>query len=235
MSARELGVAGVVPVVDNGSFVERFGIAVLSEGFTAGELDIFRTAVDDLIATLHQTEPFASNWNCLSLTRIETVNGVSGLAPGRQTAASCFGAEAGTAPRTLRLDWDSVEQLTSRYEPDWTAIVVLVNDTSERGCTYHRVAVTTLQSDWLSVVVHELGHAGFRLEDEYDYGGGSRYRGPEPGAPNVTRCIEQDGLKWARLVDLGTPIPTQLNPDCGRPDTNPSSTPAGTVGTFEGA
>jgi IgA Peptidase M64 len=228
-------VAGVVPVVDNGPFVSRFGIVALSEGFTADELDVFRSAVDDLVVHLQRTEPFAANWDCLSLTRIETVSGASGLAPPGQAQGSVFAAEAGTAPRTLRLDWGLVEDLTSDHEPDWQSLLVLVNDTADRGCCLRHIAVTTLKAGWLAVAVHELGHAGFGLGDEYAYSGGSRYAAVEPGAPNVTTSTDRNGLSWAHLVDANTPLPTQRNPNCRRPDTSLSQYPVGTVGTFEGA
>lgn len=236
MSASQPDVASVVPIVDNGSFVERFGIVVLAEGFVAGELDIFRAAVDDLVDCLHQTEPFASNWSCLSLTRIEAVSRSSGLVQDGRSQGNVFATRAGRAPRTLELDWDRVESLTSLHAPEWDGALVLANDASERGCTYQRVAVTTLQADWLTVAIHELGHAGFALGDEYVYeGGGHRYPGLEPGERNLTRLIDPGRLKWAHLVAATTPIPTQANPDCTRPNFRPSTVPAGTVGTFEGA
>lgn len=236
MNAGQPSVVGVVPVVDNGPFFERFGIAILSEGFTESELDIFRAAVDELVARLRQAEPFAAYWNCLSLTRIETASDSSGLAPKGQSQKNVFGSRVGTAPRTLELDWDRVEGLTSRHEPDWDIALVLVNDICERGCTYQGVAVTTLQTEWLAVAVHELGHAGFALDDEYVYeDGAQRYPGIEPGVPNLTRLQDPGSLKWAHLVGSGTSIPTQENPDCTRPDFRPSVVPKGTVGTFEGA
>jgi hypothetical protein len=55
-------------------------------------------------------------------------------------------------------------------------------------------------------VLHEFGHSFGRLEDEYDYGDGTRYAGGEPSQANVSiydASAQLGGkLKWWRWLDV---------------------------------
>lgn len=95
------------------------------------------------------------------------------------------------------------------------------------------------------VPLHELGHGGFGLADEYPYyrgcnlnppeTGHDHYTGGEPAEVNVTANTDRASLKWGDLVLPTTPLPTTVNANCAQCDTQLSPVPAGTVGAFEGA
>jgi len=70
------------------------------------------------------------------------------------------------------------------------------------------------ESSWWPdyVFVHEFGHAFGGLADEY-YTSEVAYSefyppGIEPWEPNITICTDKNQLKWRKLVEDSTPIPT---------------------------
>jgi hypothetical protein len=111
--------------------------------------------------------------------------------------------------------------------------VVLVNLGTRGGAggnaeTPAWVTITSAPGEvWQGVALHELGHS-FGLADEYD---NSSQTVPEPNPlePNVTDKRDATRAPWAPLVTPGIAV----NPTC--PAGSAPSTPAGAVGTFEGA
>jgi hypothetical protein len=111
--------------------------------------------------------------------------------------------------------------------------IVLVNLAIRGGAggTKDRPAWVTTTSGpnevWQGVALHELGHS-FGLADEYE---DSSQTVPEPNPlePNVTSKRNAAKAPWASLVTPGV----ALDPTCAAGAA--PTTPAGTVGTFEGA
>jgi hypothetical protein len=74
----------------------------------------------------------------------------------------------------------------------------------------------------IEIALHEVGHAGFGLADEYDYG--TCATATEPAEPNVTMAWAKASSKWGSLISSGTAVPTPTG-----------YYPAATVGLFAGA
>ena len=116
----------------------------------------------------------------------------SGYLPGDHKAVSAMLAE--TVP------W---------YRRDRDVAIVLASPTvGPRGSADYscRVVLTATDYDYSHRLEHELGHALGGCADEY-YGGGGRWVGAEPAAPNVSR----DGAKWRDLATPHVPWPARLN------------------------
>jgi hypothetical protein len=118
--------------------------------------------------------------------------------------------------------------------------MVIVNHTTPGG-TGGSVGVTSTDPSWMSTAVHELGHTGFGLADEYAFyadpgeAGHDTYLGGEPDEPNVTALANRQFIKWGSLIDPSTGVPTTQNEDCSGVDPQARPVPEGTVGAFEGA
>jgi hypothetical protein len=128
-------------------------------------------------------------------------------------------------------------ETASEAVPEWHVVVVIVNATKYGGSGAAGVAVYSLAADAEKIAIHELGHSGFGLADEYCEAGGDRdhYEGDEPVEPNITADPDRATLKWGAHVLASTPLPTTTNPDCSKCDPQPSPIPAALVGAFEGA
>src|SRR5262249_52915884 len=74
----------------------------------------------------------------------------------------------GGVRRCLAPDFGLVSSTLGGQLPNWHAAAVLVNSTMRGGCSDgDRIFAAALSTDWLNTVMHELGHAAFRLADEY--------------------------------------------------------------------
>jgi hypothetical protein len=90
---------------------------------------------------------------------------------------------------------------------------ILVNDARYGGGgIYNHQATATVDSSFSEYVfVHEFGHHFAGLADEYytsDVAYETGGEKPEPWEPNVTALKDPKRLKWADLVEKGTPLPT---------------------------
>jgi hypothetical protein len=128
--------------------------------------------------------------------------------------------------------------------PEWDQGLVIVNDPVYGG-SGGNIAVTSVSGTWENIAVHEFGHSGFGLADEYDYYAGpctpggeptrENHPASEPSEPNVTIETDRTLVKWNDLIDGATDVPTTVNADCTACDSQPNPVGANTVGLFEGA
>lgn len=247
-------VSGLVKIHDGGPPSDRFNLILVAEGYQVGELAQFEADCNEIVAHLFAIAPFDEEAVAcaLNIYRLAVVSDESGAddpscadGNGNDTTADtyfdatfCFDGEI---TRLMAGDSALAQSTVETYLPEWTQIVVVVND-SKRGGAGGSVAWTTTGGvDWKDVLLHELGHAAFGLADEYDYYAGGdetgqdNHPGPEPMQPNVTIEPDPTKVKWASLVTSGSTVPTMDNPDCSSPNNNPNPVGNDIVGTFEGA
>ena len=93
-------------------------------------------------------------------------------------------------------------------------IEILVNEAQYGGGGIFNFQATAAADTGFAeyVFIHEFGHHFAGLADEYytsdvAYETGAAYH-PEPWEPNVTALHDAARLKWADLVEAGTPLPT---------------------------
>jgi uncharacterized membrane protein YgcG len=252
-------VIGMTTILNNGPNNQRFNIVITGDGFqnTTTDQAAFDARCQDIINEFRREPWFGQG--LLAGINIHRVN-VGSTDQGADDPATCADGSTATAVavntyfdstfctaaarRCLGADWDLVRDTISGQLPEWHAVVVLVNTTQRGGCASGNVFATALSADWLDVVMHELGHAAFRLGDEYSTWAGcssgetDRDNAPpgEPAAVNITTTATLAGLKWGHLVRPETPVPTKTNPNCGQCDLQPNPRPDDTeIGLFEGA
>jgi hypothetical protein len=249
-------VLGVEKIVDHGPDLARYNIALLSEGYTAGEMPKWEADAQMFVNILFGKPPFSDVdlQAAINVHRVDVVSNESGAdnpvceGPGDgSTAATYFDATFcgdGRIHRLLTVEELTVLMTQLAFVPFAHLTMVIVN-TSIRGGSGGLVGVSSTDPDWVFMVVHELGHAAFGLADEYDSYRGcesgetdhDRYPASiEPDEPNVTVVANREFIKWGSLIDSSTSIPTTTNDDCTKCDDRDESPELdGTVGAFEGA
>lgn len=219
----------------SGSTLTKYDIVFIGDGFKADEQDAFNTAVTKAVERLDECVPYSERPCAFNIWRVNVKSEQSGIdhpagIPGhpapvtRNTALDCrFGnPSAGEAERCITGNKDKCLEAAA-YAPGQDAIVIVVNDPMEGGCTSEFVFYS---ADYRNVLMHELGHKIGLLADEYPCyvcngsDAGANYTGGEPMEVNVT-AQSSHPLKWNSFVAVGTTLPTTAPPDA--------------VGAWEGA
>jgi len=131
--------------------------------------------------------------------------------------------------------------------PDVHGVVTLINSTQLFGGSGGKTAWSTL-NNLIPTAIHELGHQGFALADEYHYDHASTEHAPfigaEPVERNVSTSAHPSFPPWAQLLTPGVPLPTSGAHGAGCPVLTDAQRPNGTfdvlaanvnsVGAFEG-
>jgi hypothetical protein len=245
------GTVGVVTkILDNGPDFLRFNIVLLAEGYQQSELGQFASDAATFVGRLAATPPYHLVMNAINVHRVDVTSNQSGA----DDPVTCGGSGAsvrtyfdatycsdGVLHRSLGVDWTLATQVATAKVPAQDVVVVVVNSPLYGGLGNGGVATFSLDPDATDIAIHELGHSGFGLGDEYSTraGCGSGETGQdthpasEPAYPNVT--TRTNPLKWGRYVLAGTAVPTTKNPDCTKCDPAASPVPPGRVGAFEGS
>lgn len=192
-------------------------IAILGEGYTAGEADLFDRDLTRATETLLGFEPFASNRDRLSVRGVLVPSNDSGCDEPtrglyRDTTLGVSFNSLGSERYVLTEDNRSVRDVAANVPYD--ALIIMINhDRYGGGGIYNTFCTFTAHSAWASyLLLHEFGHSFGGLADEY-YSSSTAYndffpRGREPDAPNITALLDPATLKWKDLVAPATPLPT---------------------------
>jgi hypothetical protein len=247
-------VIGTTQIASSGSPSNRWNLVLLSDGYQAAGLPTYHQHARDFVTALFATPPFDALCGAINVYRVDVASTDSGTDDPATCADGSTGS--GASPRTYFdstvCSWGirrlltvntSVARATAQAEvPQTTRVVVLVNTTLYGGSGGTPVGAFAAAFSPVStahqVAIHELGHTGFYLADEYGGctpGAGNRYSDPEPDQPNVTTIIDRATTKWRTLIASTTPLPTQSISNCGDCAVPPSPAPPGTVGLFEDA
>ena len=200
-----------------GDAADCIDVAILAEGYTAGQADDFyghtRRAVDEILAY----EPFCrykDKFNFVAVFSASPDEGVSVPHEGEWRRTS-FGSHFTTFGMERYLTADGVWRMHSAASAvPYEHLIVLAN-TAEYGGggIYNSYLLTAARnSGFRPVVVHEFGHSFGGLADEYFYEGDaledSYPHDVEPWEPNITTLVDFDS-KWHGMLVAGTPVPTR--------------------------
>ena len=192
-------------------------IAILGEGYTASETDVFVRDLTWATETLLALEPFASRRDHLSVRGVLSPSNQGGCdEPTRgsyrdTTLGASFNA-LGSERYLLTENNRDLRDIAANVPYD--ALIIMINhDRYGGGGIYNLFCTFTSHSDWAGyLLLHEFGHSFGGLADEY-YSSSTAYndfypRGREPVQPNITALLDPAGLKWKDLVAPGTALPT---------------------------
>jgi hypothetical protein len=240
-----------ISVVNNGPPQRKWNLVVLGDGYQEDdqnqvhELDDFHRHVDDFADTLRATRPFDANWSAINVYRIDVISSDSGADDPAECAGgtganpttyfdATFCSPWGTqrVDRLLTVNASKAKYIAKNRLPQTHQVLVIVNSTKYGGSGWVGVAVCSVAPQAFRVAIHEMGHSGFSLDDEYEEPG---FAAPasEPLQPNITISTSRANAKWGDLIQPATLVPSSRNPGCGS-FAAVAEAPAGAVGAFEG-
>ncbi len=210
-------------VFENGPSTGKLDLLLLGDGYAAKDMPKFHADVKKLVDLLFSYEPFKSrksdfNVRALDLPCPET--GVTRPDSGifRRSPLSVQYGIFGSERYVLTTDDRALRDAASAAPYD--VLEILVNDARYGGGgIFADQATAAVDSSWAEYLfVHEFGHHFAGLADEYytsdvAYETGTGAEKPEPWEPNVTAHPARERLKWADLVEAGTPLPTPWEKD----------------------
>lgn len=192
-------------------------IAIVGDGYTVDQVDIFRADLERFAGLLLAQEPYSSWRDRISVRGVLVPSAEPGCdEPTRgiwRSTAIGTGFNTLGSPRYLLTEANRDLRDIAANVP-YDALVVMVNhDRYGGGGIFNRYSTFTAHGAFAGyLLLHEFGHSFGGLADEY-YTSSTAYTdffpaGVEPAAPNITATTDRDGLKWRDLVDPSTPLPT---------------------------
>ncbi len=195
-------------------------LAILGEGYTRAQRDMFRADFEKAARTLLDQEPFSSLRNHVNLYAVLPPSQDSGCdepqrGVWRRTALGCRFFSFGS-PRYLLTESNRALREAARVVPYDLPIIMVNHERYGGGGIYNLYCTFTAHGRWAGyLLVHELGHALAGLADEYytsDVASTGLYpQGTEPLEPNITAFLDPAALKWRDLTTRGVPLPTPWN------------------------
>ena len=199
-------------------------IAIMAEGYTADEINLFYKDAQEACDAIFAHEPFKHMKNKFNIVAVESVSQDSGVSIPRNNEWKS------TAVNSHFDTFYSDRYLTTRSVKamhNWLAgipyehIIILANtDTYGGGGIFNAYLLTTAHHAMFKpVVVHEFGHSFGGLADEYAYDTAPSPLYPytvEPWEPNITTLVDFKS-KWEDLIPENTPIPTPIETDSTEP------------------
>ncbi len=225
----------VYPVYDvlvSGDPAKKVDIVILPEGYTAAEIDLFKSDCDKFAAGLFTFEPYTQNRDKFNIRAVLAPSVESGTdIPGdkiyKNTILNSNFYTFDSDRYLMTTDNKSVRNLAANAPYD--QIYILVNSSKYGGGAIYNFYSTSVNSNASSakIFVHEFGHGFAALADEYDDGSTSfndMYPlNLEPWEPNITTLVKFDS-KWKGMLAANTPVPTP-----------PENSTAMQLGVYEGA
>lgn len=229
-------------ILESGSPAEKIDVAVVAEGYTAEETDMFyedaQKAVDAILAH-HPFADYADRFNFIAVALPSQDSGVS--VPGEGVwKKTALGSHFNTFYMdryltTLRLRQMHDALCGIPYEH----IVILANtDTYGGGGIFNSYTLTTAHhKSFEPVVVHEFGHSFAGLADEYYYDDQFveyYYPDCEPWEQNITTLYDFES-KWDDMLPRFVSVPSQVPEENVWKQIQDGKSPESLVGVYEGA
>ena len=229
----------------SGTASECIDVAILPEGYTAEEMDVFYADAEAAVQSILAHEPFSSLKDRFNFIAVSLPSEDSGVSIPKQhiwknTALGShfdtFYSDRYLTTLRLRGMHDLLEGLPYEH------IIILANtDNYGGGGIFNSYTLTAAHhATEPKVVVHEFGHSFGGLADEYYYDDQyENYYNPEtePWEQNITTRVDF-GSKWKSMIAPGTPVPTEkpvFEPRMARtPEQKKAVSELPAVGLYEG-
>ena len=221
-------------LLKSGSEENCIDIAILAEGYTKEETELFYKDAQTACEALFSHEPFKKLKSRFNVVAVFSESKDSGVSIPRQNEwkKTAVSSHFDTFYSDRYLTTRSVKAIHN-----WLAgipyehIIILANtDTYGGGGIYNSYTLTTAHHPMFKpVVVHEFGHSFGGLADEYAYDAAPSPQYPysiDPWEQNITTLADVDA-KWKDMVEPGTPVPTPVQTEKSLIYTK--------VGVYEGA
>lgn len=204
-------------------YMERHGdpercvdVAILAEGYTEAEMELFYRDAATACESLFEHEPFRSLRDRFNIVAVASPSDESGVSVPRlgEWRRTAFGSHFSTFYSDRYLTTPQVKEVHDALAGiPYEHIIILANtDEYGGGGIYNSYTLTTAHhEDFRPVVVHEFGHSFGGLGDEYFYDDDvmtdTYPLDIEPWEPNITTRVDL-AAKWEDMLAEGTPVPT---------------------------
>lgn len=205
----------------SGTSEECIDIAILPEGYTEEEMDLFLEDANRTVESLFAHEPFKQMKERFNVVAVKVPSADSGVSsPGKQIwKSTAFGSHFDTFYSSRYLTTSRVKEVHNALAGiPYEHIIILANtDQYGGGGIYNAFTLTTAHNiSFRPVVVHEFGHSFAGLADEYYYEGdlfSDTYPfDTEPWEQNIT-TLKDFPAKWEDMLPENTPMPTPVSPN----------------------
>jgi IgA Peptidase M64 len=216
-------------VLDNGPDTDRLVLAVLGDGYTAGEQEKFAADVDRLLLRgVLAHDVFGEHREAFNVYRVDLVSRDSGVSrPGRRKNTALSLLYTGDFTQSwIEPGPGSEPSLRTALHPlpHHDLALVVANEHRYGACFRYPHVYATAATYWHGIA-HELGHALAGLYDEYSRPGSGAYAGPAINHLNCTTSTDRAAVVWRDLIEDRVAVPTVFEPWMD---------PSATVGVFEG-
>jgi hypothetical protein len=208
----------VFDVLDNGDSHQKVDLAILGEGYSAGDVEKFRRDLQRYADIFFGMEPYKhlkKYFNIRGVLPLSEESGVDEPRQGRYRATALGLTFNSLDSDRYLLTEDNRAVRDAAAEVPYDRILIMANmKRYGGGGIYNWITTFTSDGTWPDYVfLHEFGHAFAGLGDEY-YTSDVAYdefytKGVEPAEPNLTALLDRDNLKWKDLVTPGLSIPTE--------------------------
>lgn len=194
-------------------------VAILAEGYTEGEMDVFYQDAERTCESLFSHEPFRSMKNKFNIVAVASPSTDSGVSVPReqQWKQTAVHSHFDTFYSDRYLTTSRVKSIHNALAGiPYEHIIILANtDVYGGGGIYNSYTLTTAHHPMFKpVVVHEFGHSFGGLADEYFYEDDvmtdTYPLNVEPWEQNITTRVNF-ATKWKDMLATDTPIPTPAN------------------------
>jgi len=207
----------VFDLLDNGDPHSKVDLAILAEGYAAGEGAKVRKDLQRFLGIFFSQEPYKSlkdRFNVRGVWRASEDSGISEPDRGifKRTAAGCTFYSLQSERYVLTEEDRAVRDIAGCVPYD-VVMIMLNTPRYGGGGIYNLYTTFSADNQWNEYVfLHEFGHGFGGLADEY-YSSSTGYNdfypaGLEPVEPNITALLHPPDVKWKALVTPGTPVPT---------------------------
>ena len=225
-------------LLQNGLPEEKIDVAIVAEGYTKEEKDLFYADAQKAMDALFRHEPFGKYKGAFNVVAVALESEESGVSvPGEgEWKNTALKAHFNTFYMDRYLTTLRLKNMHDKLDGiPYEHIVILVNtDTYGGGGIYNSYTLTTAHHPAFEpVVVHEFGHSFAGLADEYYYDDmyvQYYYPHTEPWEQNITTLKDFDS-KWK---DMMGEIPGQVRNDVCQAGNGVGHAGNG-VGLYEGA
>jgi len=207
----------VFELVKNGDPHLKVDVAVIAEGYTAGEVEKFERDLKRFTRVFFDFEPYKSYQDRFNIYGVFQASQDSGCDEPRRgifknTALNSTFNSLGSERYLLTEDNKSLRDIAAHVPCD--ALFIMVNQMRYGGGGIYNLYCTfTVDNQWWEYLfLHEFGHHFAGLADEY-YTSSVAYnefypRGVEPLEANITALLDPSNLKWKDLLTPGIEVPT---------------------------
>ena len=229
-------------ILESGSPQEKIDVAVVAEGYTGQEMELFYADAHKAVEAILAHQPFAGYADRFNFVAVALPSEDSGVSvPGEgQWKKTALGSHFNTFYMdryltTLRLRKMHDALCGIPYEH----IVILANtDTYGGGGIFNSYTLTTAHHKAFEpVVVHEFGHSFAGLADEYYYDDQFveyYYPDCEPWEQNITTLYDFES-KWDDMLPKFVSVPTAAPEENVWRQVEGGRSPESLVGVYEGA